>query len=568
MARAEIRNGYISVDVPHREAALIKRVPGSKWRQQDLRWRLPLSWSSCLALRGVFGEALEIDRGLSDWAWAEVETRVDPALDWRREAMDPTSPAPHNNGLYPYQQTAVEFLKAAGSALLADEPGVGKTPTTIAAVEAWPLLVVCPKSVVWHWHREIEKWAGVEALVLEGTAPQRAKAFDNYIEQGHAVIVSYDLLRTHSRLAAYGSLALSEKEKAPGLLNTVEWGTVIADEAHRAKDPRAKQTRALWAVGDSAQHRFALTGTPIANNTVDLWALLRFISPEEWPSKTAFLDRYCDVSLSHWGGMEVHGLKRETRAEFDRIFEPRYLRRTKELVLKHLPLKVYQRREIDLPPKLARAYREMQEGMVAEIENGTLTTFDPLVQGMRLVQMASSSMEDGPAGPRMCEPSPKLDELLAVLEDLGDAPCPVFSSSRQLLDLAAARLDKHGISYSQIVGGQAGWERQDAIDAYNSGKVRCLLVSLGAGAEGFSLTRGSHAVFLDRSWSQVQNIQAEDRLHGTGRGDALAQAITYIDITTRGTIEAHRYEVLGDKTDALQDVVRDRATLLRLLGQK
>lgn len=572
MTRAELVGERILCDVPYRETALIKRVPGMKWKQDLLRWSGPLSWATCQGLRGVFGDALEIGPELTTWAWGEYETRIVPALGWRANAMDPHCVAGSMDGnLYPYQENAVHFLVHAESALLADEMGTGKTPTVISAVQAWPLLVVCPKSVTHNWAREIEKWSGVRAIVLEGTASQRAKWFAEFERVGAdgraALVVNYETLRAHSRLAPYGSIALTDKEKVPGLLNSVEWGTVIADEAHRVKDPRAKQTRALWAVGDRAAHRYALTGTPIANNIVDLWSVMRFVSPEEWPSKTAFIERYCIASLSHWGGMEIHGLNPTTRAEFDRIFEPRYLRRTKSMVLKSLPPKVHLSREVELPPRLRRAYNEMAEGMVAILSDGsTVASFDVLGAALRLKQMASSAMQEiGEGVYRMCEPSPKLDALEELLDDLGDEPCPIFTSSRQLLDLACARLDKAKISYATLVGGQPGWERQDAIDSYNNGKVRCLLVSTGAGSEGFSLVRGSHAIFLDRPWSAVQSQQAEDRLHGTGRGAVGATSITYHDLVTQNTIEQHVFEVLGNKAENLEDLTRDRARLLEAL---
>lgn len=573
MTRVELVDGRIEADVPMRQQALIKKVPGAKWHQASLRWRLPLSWASCLALRGVFGDVLEIGPELEKWAWEELEDRIKPALGWREAAMDMGYPSPEGP-LYPYQYTAMQFLVHAESALLAYEVGTGKTPITISAInelDAWPLLVVAPKSMGRTWARELKQWADVDALVLEGSAAQRAKAFDTWAQEDcGALIVSYDILRAHSRLAPYGSIALSAKEKTAGLLNSIEWGAVVCDEAHRIKDSKSKQTRAAWAVGDTARHRFALTGTPIANNIGDLWSVLRFVSPEEWPSRTAFLERYAETSLSHWGGLEILGLRESTREEFDKILNPRYLRRTKEEVLQHLPAKVYMTREVEMRPAQAKAYRQVCDGMVADLESGVLATFSPLTQGMRLKQLAAGMvevLEDGETV-RLCEPSPKLDCLDEILEELGDLPCAVFAASRQLLDLAAIRLEKQGIKHALLVGGQHSLQRQEAIDSYNDGRARVLLISLGAGAEGVSLTRGSHAVFLDRSWSSVQNAQAEGRLHGTGRGDKGAESITYTDIVTRGTIESAVLETLGRKADALEELTQDRQRLMEALRWK
>lgn len=574
MTIVELKDGRIECDVPHREKSLIQMVPGAKWHNATLRWRAPLSWATCKALRGVFADKLTVGPALEKWAWEELADRIEPSMMWRAAALDLGHDPSGNNALYPHQRSAVHFLRAAGSALLGDEMGVGKTPTVCVALDeldAWPALIVCPKSMQYTWAREIEKWTTVNATVLAGSAVQRRKQFESWPDTG-ALVVSYDLLRVHSRLAPYGSIALSAAEKTPGELNAVAWRAVVADEVHRAKDAKAKQTRALWAVGDKAEHRFALTGTPIANNIGDLWALLRFVSPEEWPARTTFLERYAQVSLNYWGGMEILGIRQENEAEFRSVLEPRFLRRTKDLVLPHLPPKTYERRDVEMSVKQKKAYRQLADGMVAELESGTLVTFSPLVQGMRLSQFASAMCEVEDTGEvdengtpvqrvRMTEPSPKLDVLDEILEGLGEAACAVFASSRQLLDLAWTRMEKAGISAVRMVGGQHPLERQDALDQYNRGEARVILISLGAGAEGVSLTRGSTEVFLDRSWSAVQNKQSEDRLHGTGRGEAGSTKLTIIDLVTAGTIEEARAEALVDKAEALEELVQDRELL-------
>lgn len=579
MALAEIDGDRIAVDVPLRAKSLIQGLPGAKWHEPSRRWRMPLTWATCKQLRGVFGDSLEVGPELCAWAIEEYERRVAPALSLRSLALDPAADTDGDPRLYTYQRTGVAFLSAAGSAILGDEMGTGKTVQTIRAIcdldqsahsagagGVEPFLIVCPKSMQRTWAREIEKWAGLTPVVIEGSAAQRRKQFEARGEY-QSVVITYDLLRAHSRLAPYGSIKLTDDEKQPRELNAIRFGVVVADEAHRAKDPKAKQTRALWAVGDTATHRFALTGTPIANRLDEFWSLLRFVAPDEWPSRTRFIDRYCLTSYNPWGGMEVLGLRPDTESEFREIMEPRFLRRPKSLVLPHLPPKVYERRDVEMSPKQAKAYRQLADGMIADLDSGQLVTFSPLVQGARLVQFASAMCDvtdDGEV--HMVEPSPKVDALLEVLDEVGDEPLVVFAASRQLLDLAAARLDKVGVTYSRVVGGMHTLERADAVDAYNSGKVRVILISIGAGAEGLSLTRGSTEVFLDRSWSHLQNTQAEDRLHGTGRGEAGATRLTIIDLITRGTVEEHRVDVLENKAERLEELVRDRELLKAALA--
>lgn len=573
MALADLVDGQIVLDVPLREKSLIVQVPGAKVLDPDRHiWRAPLSWATCKALRGVFGNYLTLGDRLVEWAQRELDGRVSQSLYWRLLAMDPAQVVEGvDPALRPYQQTAVCFLYTAQSALLGDDMGTGKSVMSayvLPRLGAQRVLIVAPKSMQRTWAREIEKWAGMEATLLEGSATARRKQLAAY-ESG-ALITTYDGIRLHSRQAGYGSLKLTEAQKAPKELNAVEWDVVLADEVHRAKDPKAQQTRALWALGDAAKHRLGLTGSVKTIQPDELWSLMRFVAPKEWPSRSRYLDRYCLTSFNVWGGRETLGFNQATVDELNEVLHPRLLRRPKDLVLPFLPKKVYVRRDVEMAPKQAKAYRDMADGMVAEIDGGSLMAFNPLVQRSRLSYFANGHAEivgeemreDGTIRQlvKLAEPSPKLDVLEEVLEELGDEPAAVFSLSRQLLDLAAVRLEKRGIPFSSVVGGMDPNQRQDAIDGFNQGAVRVILVSLGAGAEGMSLTRGSTEIFLNRG-SAIQNEQAEDRMHGIGRGDQSADALTIIDLVVRDTFEEARYEAKDETSERMEDVFRDRDVL-------
>jgi SNF2 family DNA or RNA helicase len=192
-------------------------------------------------------------------------------------------------------------------------------------------------------------------------------------------------------------------------LNNINFKAVIADEIHRSKDPKSKQTRALWAASGNADIRYALTGTPIANDVVDLWPILHWLDDKEWPSKTKFIDRYVNCFPNVFGALVVLGLKPNMEQEFYAGINPRMRRMLKARVLPWLPEVINDRRDVEMGAKQAKAYKQMLENMMALLEDPEVTQIlnlasliqtlqtvklllpaIPMVQAGRLVQFASA----------------------------------------------------------------------------------------------------------------------------------------------------------------------------------
>lgn len=611
MALAERSNDHIVVQTEYRDKDLIRAVPGARYDVTSHTWSLPLCWSACLTLRGLFRERLEIGPELFAWAAKYRSTYVEPAM-----AMRDSTTADGDPVLYPFQRAGVQFLRHARTALLCDEMGVGKTVQAIRTLaehvrngeNPFPALVVCPNGVKSTWRKEFATWwPGVEVEILDGGRVQRLAQIQRVADgEAHVLVANWEALRFHSRLAPYGSTRLKhcivcdptlrgdpavEKkhkqancERCSRELNDIPWTSVVADEIHRAKNPSAKQTRALWALAtDATKFRYGLSGTPIANAPQDLWSALHFIDPNQWPVRSKYLDRWCLQSFNPFGGMTVIGLKPETKEEFFAITDPHVRRMPKALVLTQLPPKTYVARFIDMTPKQRKAYVTMRDDMVSQIDDAgggdRLVAVNPLTQLTRLGQFASAYAElvqtpvkDSTTGQtvmkveaKLAEPSNKIDALLEILDEVGDKPVGVFAQSRQLIELASARLTKHGISHVLIVGGQTADQRQHSIDKFQAGEVRAVLATVGAGGIGITLTRGDTCVFLQRSWSMVENAQAEDRFHRIG--SEIHENITIIDIISKGTVEEGQRDALDAKTDRMQEVLRDADLLKRILGK-
>jgi SNF2 family DNA or RNA helicase len=580
------------------EKELIKTVPGKRWHA-DLRvWHFPVSWATCRILRGVFGKSLVIGDALRAWAWNDRNDRIMPALNLRM-MTEPLDPAADLDGLYPFQHVGVDFLNIAGNALLGDDMGTGKTVQLLRALrhEQFPALVICPNGVKSQWAEAAARWLPeVTPVVIGGSAAIKRRLLTGpaALAPNALVIINIEAVRLHSRLAPYGSVRLArcrdcdKKHGAPGLsasrcevhhkeLNDIPFRTVILDEAHRIKDPSSKQTRAVWAVShqDSVQRRWAATGTPVANDPSDLWSIMHFVSPTEYPSKGQYVDRYCLMGWTNDGGSTVVGINPASRDEFFSILDPRYRRMPKALVLPQLPPKVRVIRTVSMSPKQAKAYKEVESSLLTQLDDGSLLVApNDLVAQIRLLQLASSYCEIEHTGEYdefgreklkvwLREPSPKIDELMLILEELlpEGRQVAVSAESRQLIMLASARLDKIGIKHSMIVGGLTQFERDHQLARFQDGTNRVMLFTLKAGGTGLNMQAADTMVCLQRSWSLIDNYQGEDRIHriGSERHDS----VTIIDVVTDNTIEASaQIPRLMDKMTRLEEITRDRATLI------
>lgn len=589
----ELQKIILETEWRHRD--LCRQIPGAKWDSDTDRWQIPVSWSACLALRSTFRNDLEIQPGLLEWATREKEQRIDPCNQLREELDAPGDPS-----LFGWQRSGIKFIAHGRQVLIGDEMGSGKTATSIRGLaelckqgeDVFPILVICPNSVKSSWKREFEQWwPGITVSVIKGSAARRRKAFET---PAHVYVVNIEATRSHSRLASYGNTALKkcrahggEDPKVtdrmcqvhPKELNAFKFRSVILDEAHRCKDPKSQQTRAVWAAAGDAEFRIALTGTPIANDVTDLWPILHFLNPREWPTKTRWLDRFVDTMLGSFNNLMVLGVKAEMYDEFYAALNPRFRRMPEELILKHLPPIVYERRDCEMTPKQQKAYRQMRDEMIADLEvGGTLTVGKggALTRTTRLLQFASSYAEvetwedtDEHGFPvirqkaTLVEPSCKVDAFMDSISDFGKHQVAVMAVSRQLIELLSARLTKAKIPHGLVTGAQNEDERQQAIDDFQGGKTQFILFTSGAGGTGITLTAARYLCRLQRPFSLVEDKQVLKRVKRIG--SERHPNIIVIDFVTEGTLDAEVQKALDKKEISFEEVVRDKDALLRAL---
>lgn len=573
--------GRIVVDVPYRDKDRVKAVPGARWSTKHRIWSVPQSWTACLALRSEFGDDLVIDPEVG--AWATPISKIKDSLRRGRTTLDYELPAdilelPGMADLYPHQRVDAVAFRFAERYLLMNDTGVGKTRSALAGLsyiqatkgDAFPVLVTAPLSMLRTWEDEIAGFFPDATIsVATGTPSKVRKALEPGAD---FYVICWDSLRKYTRLVGHPQAKLTDAEREEHELNALGIRTLVADECHRVKNVAAKRSRATYYLSERCKYVIGLTGTPMQDTPEDLYGVLHMIAPHEYPTKTAFLDRYVEYEWNVWGGKDVKGIRQDRLDEWQSNFDARSRRMTKEMVLDFLPPKIETVRWVELPTKHRKAYDTLENNYMTTLEDSVMAVDNQLVLAGRLIQLANAlgdMVTDDEGNEHFVmsgDSSPKVDAFVDdYLEgDFAGEQIVVFSDSRQLIELVGTALKKHKVPYVEIHGGVTGDERKAAMDAFQAGEFPiCLLTR--AGGEGITLTAASTMVRLVRSWSSTVHKQVQDRVHRIG--SERHEVIRYVDYVTEDTIEMGQMARLAEKERRSQETLRD-GELLEILKEK
>lgn len=536
---------------------------------------VPATWAAVVQLEATFGARLAKGPGLQGWIAEQARLRTVTTL--------PTYSPPEGLTPYPWQSAGAALIAATGRALITDEPGTGKTITTILGLVEWadhhpvsrgrdmpgPVVVVCPASVVDPWVEAWGTWAPhVTAVAWRGT-PTKRKALAGTAD---VYVMSYETARADC------------SEVRPRPVYDLDPVAVVIDECHLVKNPSAHRSKAVRRLAKRATDQggavVALSGTPITHHPGDLWPTLVTLEPHAWPARERWVHRYCQTVPGDYRD-EVLGLEPATEPEFRLTLLGQHRRVAKADVLTQLPPKVYSVRTVELPTKWRKVYDDFEAQMLAELPDGTeLQVMDVMSKFTHLSRLASSAadvevtygpdVDDVTRAPKrhvsltLKAPSWKVDALLEVLEERPGEPVVAFAPSRQLVVLAGEAATKAGLRVGYVVGEQTAAERTKAVRAFQAGELDLICVTTSAGGVGITLTAARTVVFLQRPWSLVESIQAEDRCHriGSERHDS----IEVIDVVASNTIDTRVRAVLRERAGQLSDLVQDPRIVADLLG--
>lgn len=472
-------------------------------------------------------------------------------------------PASLRATLRPYQVEGYRWLtflyEHRMGGILADDMGLGKTVQALAllaqAIEEHstmapgepfaPFLVVAPTSVISNWAVEAERFLP-EAKVVTITETTAGKTpLAERVAGAHLVLTSYTLLRMDEDAYVSYAAGLGPDEGPGG--ETPGWGALLLDEAQFVKNTG---TRA-WSIARAmpARTKIAMTGTPLENNLMELWALLAIVADGLFPSARAFRDLYARPAES--GEDPAHAAA--TTARLRQRIRPLMLRRTKELVAAELPAKNDVRVNLPLAPGHRRIYdthlqRERQKilGLLEDMDKNRFTIFQSLTLLRRLALDAALIDPDAYEGVT----SAKREYLVERLPELlaGGHRVLVFSQFTGYLKSIARALGEKGIDHLYLDGSTRN--RAEVIEAFRSGAAPVFLISLKAGGFGLNLTEADHVFIMDPWWNPAAEQQAVDRIHRIGQ----EREVHVYRLVAEGTIEEKVMQLKASKA-ALFDAV-------------
>jgi len=440
--------------------------------------------------------------------------------------------------------------------LLADDMGLGKTLQSLAILSDYHeqhsqekklSLVVCPKTLLFNWAMEIEKFhPNLTYLIYEGNKSQRTKLLEEI--QSDVIIVSYSLIQMDINNFLRHSYAY-----------------IILDEAQHIKNPLTLRSKAVKRL--ETEYKLALTGTPVENNLVDLWSIFDFLMPGYLHSLKAFRKEYT----------EEDDEAEEKKQILSRIVSPFILRRKKSEVLLELPDKQEQYLFNKMTPQQERIYLKIlamaQEKILSSsgqiVDDSGLIDYSPgeinrnyiniLTALVRLRQICNHPGIVDTDLASKANISGKMELLMELIQDAVEnrRKILVFSQFVSMLKLIARNLEEKGFLYEYMDGKTPN--RQERVEHFTSNdNIRIFLLTLKVGGLGLNLTAADTVIIVDPWWNPMSENQSIDRVYRIGQ----TKKVLVYKIITEGTVEEKILQLQSQKKHVFASVVEGSQSLI------
>lgn len=522
---------FVSFPYDNRIVEIMRSFPSKYWHAQDKCWELPVN------KLGELVEKLPEQEFNITGLYVPVE---------KKQAVIPqgfefkTKPFEHQMDAFMYGLENDRWL-------LGDEQGLGKTKQVIDIAIAKKLsagythcLIVCGvNGLKWNWVNEVHTHSNEQAYILG----QR-------VQRGRVTIGSNaDKLTDVKRLSSIDSYfiitnveTLRNEEIAGELANACKdgiIGLVAIDEIHKCKNPSSQQGKGILKL--QSQCRIAMTGTPLMNQPLDLFIILKWLGYEKH-AFYAFKKHYC--IYGGFGGYQIMGYKNLHELQ-ERLSEV-MLRRLKTDVF-DLPDKLYIDEYVEMSPKQKVLYNEVTADIKANIDQIKMAS-NPLAE---LIRMRQATGYTGILSSTIQE-SAKLDRMEELVEEAVEngKKVVIFSNWTQMTDAICDRM-KYG--YGLITGQTPDDKRQQLVNTFqNNDDMKVMIGTIGAMGTGITLTAGTVEIFMDEPWNKANKEQAEDRCHRIGT----TQNVTIYTLMCKDTIDERIHELV-EKKGAMADALVD-----------
>jgi len=453
------------------------------------------------------------------------------------------APPAHLQGLLrPYQAFGFQWLnylsEVSWGGILADDMGLGKTVQSLSFLQHYrdthhglKALVVCPTTLMFNWENEIRKFT---------------PALTYHIHHGGERTRSKDMLQSKNVIiTTYGTLRSDIK-----LLVEMEFDVVVLDESQAIKNPASKVTKAASLL--RAKHRLCMSGTPLQNNTFDIYAQMNFLNPGMLGSMEFFRQEFA-IPIDKFG-------EQDRKEHLRKILFPFILRRTKEQVAKDLPEKIetilFCEME-DEQRKIYDAYRnDFRDKIMGTIESqGVQRSQLTILQGLMKLRQICDSPAILNEAEKFENHSIKLEELgREITENISNHKALVFSQFLGMLALIRKKLEELGVDYEYFDGSTTAIDREKAIQRFqNDENCRVFLISLKAGGVGLNLTAADYVYIVDPWWNPAVEQQAIDRTHRIGQ----TKSIFAYRMICKDTIEDKILQLQERKRLLARDLIAD-----------
>ncbi|HEX9510970.1 MAG TPA: DEAD/DEAH box helicase [Puia sp.] len=434
---------------------------------------------------------------------------------------------------------------------LADDMGLGKTLQTLSflqyLVESYPdetHLVVCPTSLLYNWEGELKKFVPGLAYHIHYGADRE---FDEAaFRQARVIITSYGMVRSDIRH-----------------FSRWKFGYVILDESQAIKNPSSQVRKAVQLL--QARNRLALSGTPVQNNTFDLFAQMDFLNPGMLGSSDFFRVEFATP-------IDKNGDK-EAAARLRKLVYPFILRRTKEQVAGDLPDKTEMILWCEMGAEQRKIYNSFKEHYRDSIldriaEEGVGKSSIYILEGLtKLRQICDSpAILREPTGGPYPNASTKLEELIREIEEnTGHHKALVFSQFTSMLGLIREALQQKGIPYLYLDGSMPAEARKKSVQQFQEDETtRVFLISLKAGGVGLTLTAADYVYLVDPWWNPAAEQQAIDRSHRIGQ----VKKVFAYRMICKDTVEEKILQLQEKKKSLAADLVADETGFVKKLTQE